>query len=136
MDIDFNYIVSQALNILLQFSVAFVPILMGTYAKESYDVMQRKRKKIRISNIVTTTLTLSCVLVGLMSYFNIINKFGLPLSFTLLFLIGAYSTKAMEMIFNGKILKILGKFLSKSKGTLQGSMDEILKEDTNDKNVK
>jgi len=130
-NMNFDLIVSQSLNMILQFSIAFVPILIGVYAKESYDLYNKKKRKMKLGSMIPTALTLSCVLVAGVSYG--IEKFGLTFSFTILFLIGAFSTKILEMIFNGQILKILFRFIGKSKGNLQESIDEILKDNTKDK---
>ena len=133
-NISLDYITSQALNIVTLFLVAFIPTVVGVYAKEHYEISQKKsRKKINVKNVMATALTISCVAVGGISYFDIINKWGMPITFSFLFLIGAFSNKVIEMIFNGSLLKIAFKFLGKSKDNLQSSIEETIKETGDDK---
>lgn len=135
MDINFDYvnldIVSQLLNLLLMFAIAFVPILMGVYSKEYFDIIKKNKRKVKIGNVFAYTLVLSCVSVY--PLFLIINKIGLIGSFTALFLMGALCNKVTEMVFNGTLVRIMGKFLSKSKGVMreavQESMNEIMEDE-------
>jgi hypothetical protein len=107
---------------------------MGVYAKEFYDIMQRKKRKIDIKNVMVTSATLSCVAVSVTSM--MIERYGFEGTFTLLFLIGCSSNKFIKMIFDGSLLKILYKFLGKSKDSLQSSIEETLNEEKDDKKDK
>jgi hypothetical protein len=99
---------------------------MGVYAKESYEVIQRKKKKVKLKLVILSTVCLSLLFIGLVGYS--INKFGLSFSITILFIIGASGKNVVEMLFDGRLLKILIKFLSKSKGNLEDSINETLHE--------
>ena len=131
MNFQMDIIVPQLLTLLAQFAIVFFPLLMGVYAKESYEVIQRKKKKVKLKLVILSTISLSLLFIGLVGYG--INKFGLSFSITILFIIGAGGKNIVEMLFDGRLLKILLKFLSKSKGTLEESIDEALHENENKK---
>lgn len=130
-NVQLNNIVSQGLNIMMQFTMSFVPCFIGVYAKEFYDVAQKKKRKISIKNAVVAALTLACVAIGFIQM--VLDKFGIQLTFTLLFLIGAFSNKIIDMVFDGSLLKIVLRFLGKSKENLQDSIEETLKENNKKK---
>lgn len=134
MNIDFNYlnvdIVSQLLNLLMTFAIAFVPILMGVYSKEYYDIFKKKKRKIRLNDIFMCSLILSVVSMSVVMF--VLPKFGLIITFSVLFLIGALSNKIIEMVFDGRLIKIFGRFIIKSKGTMQDSINEIMEDEIKD----
>ena len=126
MDFQLNNIVPQLLTLLMQLCIVFFPILIGVYLKESYEVIQRKKKKIKLKLVIISTISLTLLLFAFIGY--AINKFGLSFCITGLFIIGAGGKNVIEMLFDGRLLKILLKFLSKSKGNLEDSINETLKE--------
>lgn len=127
-NLSFDLITSQLLNLLTQFTIAFLGSFFGIYAKENYEINRKKgKRKIYIRKILNTTVTLSIVLMCGVPF--IINKLGLVPTVSLLFLIGASSKRFIEMIFNGELLKIILKFLGKSKKSLEDSINETLQED-------
>lgn len=119
-------IVSQILHIMLGFIIFFVPCFLGAYAKDFYDIAQKKKKKINLKNAAASALSIACVAAGFTDV--ILNKYGLQVPFSLFFLLGACSNKPVEMIFNGSFLKVVFKFLGKQKINLQDSIQETLDE--------
>jgi len=121
-----GFTTSQVINFLMQFFVIFISTFAGVYTKEQFTIRnsRNKKKKVDIIKILWTTITLSFLLVGTMSYS--INRIGFMPSFTLFFLIGASSNKVVEMIFAGTLLKIAFNFLGKSKKNLKESIEETL----------
>ncbi len=104
-----NNIVSQILNMMLGFTIFFVPCFLGAYAKDFYDIAYNKRKKkINLKAATVAALSISAVAVGFSNW--ILGKYGLQMTFSVFFLIGAFSNKVVEMIFDGSLLKIVLKF--------------------------
>ena len=126
METTFNYtIVSQLLNILMQFTVAFFPLLAGVYAKEFFVVYNgKRRKKVELKVVLITAGSLSFCTMGFIPY--LINGYGLSLTISGLFILGAGSKQIVEMLFDGRLLKIFLKFLGKSKDNLQESIEESI----------
>ena len=126
MNFQLDIIVPQLLTLLAQFTIVFFPLLIGVYAKESYEVMQRKKRKVKLKLVILSTICLSLLFIGLIGY--AVSRFGLSFSITMLFIFGASGKNVVEMLFDGRLLKILIKFLSKSKGSLEESIEETLHE--------
>jgi hypothetical protein len=124
-------IVPQLLTLVTQFFIVFFPSLTGVYLREAYDVMQRKKRKVKMRNVIFVTLSLTFLFIGLVNYF--IEKIGLSLSLTVLFIIGSGSKRIIEMLFDGSILKIILRFLGKSKKNLEESIIETLSEENKNK---
>lgn len=130
-----NNIVSQILNMMLGFTIFFVPCFLGAYAKDFYDIAyNKKKKKINLKAAIVAALSISAVAVGFSNM--ILEKYGLQMTFSVFFMVGACSNKVVEMIFDGSVLKIILKFLGKQKGNLQDSIEEALTETKNTKNKK
>ena len=130
-----NNIVSQILNMMLGFTIFFVPCFLGAYAKDFYDIAYNKRKKkINLKGATVAALSISAVAVGFSTF--ILNKYGIQMTFSVFFMIGAASNKVVEMIFDGSLLKIVLKFLGKQKGNLQDSIEETFSEITENKKKK
>lgn len=125
-NVQFNDIVSQALNMIMQFTISFVPCFMGVYAKEFYDIAHRKKRKINIRYVMMTTITLSCVALAVTQ--KIVATYGLEISFSLFFIVGCCYNIVTKYIFDGTLLKIAFRFLRKSKDSLQSSISETLDE--------
>jgi hypothetical protein len=130
-----NNIVSQVLDMMLGFTIFFVPCFLGAYAKDFYDIAYNKRKKqINIKGATVAALSISAVAVGFSSF--ILTKYGLQMTFSVFFMIGAVSNKVVEKIFDGSLLKIVLKFLGKQRVNLQDSIDETFSEMTENKKKK
>jgi hypothetical protein len=129
MDSQLYNIVPQLLTLVAQFFIVFFPVLTGVYLKESYEVIQRKKRKVKLKLVIISTCALTILMIGFVEY--LINKLGLSFSITALFIFGAGGKNVVEMLFDGRLLKILLKFLGKTKGSLQESIDEALNEDIN-----
>jgi len=118
-------IVSQFLDISMKFAVAFIPLFIGVYSKESYLITQRKKRKISIWNIFITSVTLTFIVLGFISWG--INNYGLALVLSILFIIGAVSDKIIVFIFNGTIANVIFTILAKSRSVIQESILEAIK---------
>lgn len=130
-----NNIVSQVLDMMLGFTIFFVPCFLGAYAKDFYDIAYNKRKKqINLKGATVAALSISAVAVGFSGF--ILTKYGLQMTFSVFFMVGAASNKVVEKIFDGSFLKIALKFLGKQKGNLQDSIDETFSEMTENKRKK
>ena len=129
---DLQKIVSQVSTMCIQLSLIYIPLLIGCFAKEAYPIfIQNKKKKINAKNILLTATTLSFVLVGIIQYF--IDRYNFSMIVSGLFIIGASSGKFIGAIFDGRLLKIMLKFLAKSKGTMEESIQSVINDDKTNK---
>ena len=123
MNFQLDNIVPQLLTLLAQLAIVFFPIFAGVYLKCSYEVVQKKKKKVNKRLVIISTVSLTLLIFAFTGY--LVNKVGLSFSITALFIFGASGKNVVEMLFDGRLLKILIKFLSKSKGSLEESIDEV-----------
>ena len=129
MDFQLNNIVPQLLTLIVQIFIVFFPILAGVYLKCSYEVVQKKKKKVNKRLVIISTFALTLLIFGFVGYS--IAKIGLSLSISGLFILGAGGKNIVEMLFDGRLLKILIKFITKSKDNLEDSINEALQDNPN-----
>lgn len=80
--------------------IQFVAVFVGVYVKEYFNT---KNRRVRIPRIIVVTIAISCLMVGFAE--KVISQIGLPLYFTLSFLIGASSNTILQSIISGDLLK-------------------------------
>ena len=130
---DIQNIVSQFLEVSMKFAIAFVPLFIGVYIKENLDVINRKKRKIRVGNILVSSITVAFIVLGFISWS--IEKYGLAFTVSLLFLLGFYSNKFIAFISNKNIGLIVLKIVSKTKKGLQETIIETIIDSTAEEKI-
>lgn len=125
-NIDANMILSS----LLIFICIFVFTLLGSYLREIYYIIKKKYRKIRLDRILLTTFTFS-ILLSLCADRWPVDNLDFRGVLLLSFLLGTGGYSLLDRVYDGTLVKIFIKSLTKVKKDVKESINEVDNEEEN-----